>query len=48
LFRTIKLQAQALLEDLDSTPSNTVKQPNAAHPPPPRFSLPSLIDEFKG
>jgi transitional endoplasmic reticulum ATPase len=48
LFRTIKLQAQALLEDLDSTPSDTVKQPNAVHPPPPRFSLPSLIDEFKG
>jgi transitional endoplasmic reticulum ATPase len=45
LFKTLVLQAQALLADLDSEPSTAVKPPNAARPPPPRFNMPSLIDE---
>jgi hypothetical protein len=45
LFKTLAIQAQALLTDLDSEPSTAVKPPNAARPPPPRFNMPSLIDE---
>ena len=45
LFKTVQSQAQALLADLDSEPSTAVKSPNAARPPPPRFNMPSLIDE---
>ncbi|KAM0718421.1 hypothetical protein Q7P37_005491 [Cladosporium fusiforme] len=44
LFKTIKLQTQALLKDLDSTPSTTDKPRDAARPPLPRFSIPSLIE----
>jgi hypothetical protein len=45
LFKTLASQAQVLLADLDSEPSTTVKPPDAARPPPPRFNMPSLIDE---
>jgi transitional endoplasmic reticulum ATPase len=45
LFKTIEAQARALLADLNSEPSTAVKPPDAARPPPPRFNMPSLIDE---
>lgn len=45
LFKTIRLQVQARREDMQSTPSTAVKQNDAARPPLPRFSVPSLIDE---
>jgi transitional endoplasmic reticulum ATPase len=45
LFKTIESQAHALLADLDSGATSAVKHQDAARPPPPRFSIPSLIDE---
>jgi transitional endoplasmic reticulum ATPase len=45
LFKMIEVQARALLADLESEPSTAVNPPNAARPPPPRFNMPSLIDE---
>jgi transitional endoplasmic reticulum ATPase len=45
LFKTIESQAHALLADLDSGPGKAVKHQDAARPPPPRFSIPSLLDD---
>ena len=45
LFKTIEAQARALLTDLDSELSTAAKPPDAARPPPPRFNMPSLIDD---
>lgn len=48
LFKTIESQAHALLADLDPSPSTAVKHQDAARPPLPRFSMPSLIDDHDG
>jgi transitional endoplasmic reticulum ATPase len=45
LFKTLASQAQVLLADLDLESSTAVKPPDAARPPPTRFTMPSLIDE---
>lgn len=45
LYQTLRSQAQALQEDMDSAASTDVKSLDAGREPPIRFTLPSLIDD---